>query len=212
MSYNKRKQLTIKQLESHLQDLYDFDKPKVDLEQYATPPHIAALMLNTIECAYNDIEGKFVADLGCGTGRLSVGSLLCGAQMVFGFDIDRSALELALQNVDDLPYDAQDKGDNDKVKHTAYKCCEKFNFIQADVVGESNDALWGRMSKKFDTVIMNPPFGTKQIRGLDTSFLKRAIDLAENVVYSLHKTSTRSVSSDKSLGWDSNNMYIYIYI
>jgi hypothetical protein len=34
------------------------------LEQYATPTHIAACMLHTIQSSYGDIEGKFVAELG----------------------------------------------------------------------------------------------------------------------------------------------------
>lgn len=188
MSAKRRNQPTIKQLESCLQNLNSFDKPKLELEQYSTPPHIAALVLNTIHSTYGDIEGKFVCDLGCGTGRLSVGSLMCDAAMVFGFDIDRSALELALQNVNNT------FGDDDVTVSKVYGCCERFNFIQADIVSDDSDAPWESMSKKFDTIIMNPPFGTKQKQGLDISFLKRAINLAENVVYSLHKTSTRAVS------------------
>lgn len=45
--------------------------------------------------------------------------------------------------------------------------------------------------KTFDTVLMNPPFGTKKNAGIDMKFLKVAVSLANNVVYSLHKTSTR---------------------
>lgn len=190
MSAKRRNQPTIKQLESCLQNLNDFDEPKLELEQYATPPHIAALVLNTIHSTYDDLEGKFVCDLGCGTGRLSVGSLMCNAAMVFGFDVDRSALELALQNVNGAFGDGDDENTASKI----YECCERFNFIQADIVSGSSDAPWESMNKKFDTIIMNPPFGTKQKQGLDISFLKRAINLAENVVYSLHKTSTRAVS------------------
>lgn len=193
----RRKRQTIKQLESQLQDLYDFEVPKVNLEQYATPPHIAALMLNTIDLTYYDIEDKFVADLGCGTARLSIGSLLCGASMVYGFDIDREALECGLRNVHELYGDDEDESDcNDRetIASSAYKCCERFNFIQADIASTDYTEFWGSMSKKFDTVIMNPPFGTKQTQGLDMLFLQQAINLADNVVYSLHKSSTREVS------------------
>jgi predicted RNA methylase len=45
----------------------------------------------------------------------------------------------------------------------------------------------------FDTVIMNPPFGTKNNAGIDMLFLRRAIELATGAVYSLHKSSTREV-------------------
>uniref|UniRef100_A0A2K5YGT9 Methyltransferase-like protein 5 n=1 Tax=Mandrillus leucophaeus TaxID=9568 RepID=A0A2K5YGT9_MANLE len=41
----------------------------------------------------------------------------------------------------------------------------------------------------FDTVIMNPPFGTKNNKGIDTAFLKTALEMARTAVYSLHKSS-----------------------
>lgn len=46
-------------------------------------------------------------------------------------------------------------------------------------------------SKMVDTVITNPPFGTKNNEGIDVQFLKTAIRLARRAVYSFHKTSTR---------------------
>lgn len=46
--------------------------------------------------------------------------------------------------------------------------------------------------KAFDTVIMNPPFGTKkETTGHDIRFLERAVAMSRSAVYSLHKTSTR---------------------
>lgn len=46
--------------------------------------------------------------------------------------------------------------------------------------------------KDFDTVLMNPPFGTRN-NGIDTAFVLKGMQHA-SVVYSLHKTSTRDVS------------------
>ena len=46
-------------------------------------------------------------------------------------------------------------------------------------------------SKIVDTVITNPPFGTKNNEGIDIQFLKACIRLARRAVYSFHKTSTR---------------------
>lgn len=55
----------------------------------------------------------------------------------------------------------------------------------------------------FDTVIMNPPFGTRRA-GADTAFLRVALALchADGRVYSLHKSSTRAhfVRTAESLG------------
>jgi predicted RNA methylase len=46
--------------------------------------------------------------------------------------------------------------------------------------------------KAFDTVLMNPPFGTKkETTGHDVRFLERAVAMSRSAVYSLHKTSTR---------------------
>ena len=54
---------------------------------------------------------------------------------------------------------------------------------------------------KFDTVIMNPPFGTKHNKGLDIKFLQTGLKLATNSVYSLHKTSTREHILQKASDW-----------
>lgn len=163
-----------------------------------TPPHIAALMLNFIDTNYCDLEDKFVADLGCGTGRLSIGSVLCGARMVVGFDIDRDALDLGLQNMIGFFGDLDDEdGVGDLSK--AYSACGDINFVQADISQSTSDLdtlpFWAQFKNKFDTVIMNPPFGTKHNKGVDTLFLRTATEMAKHVVYSLHKTSTRAVSS-----------------
>ena len=58
--------------------------------------------------------------------------------------------------------------------------------------------LAGRFEKYFDTVIMNPPFGTKHNAGTDVKFLEVATKLASKAVYSLHKTSTRNYILKKS--------------
>jgi len=57
--------------------------------------------------------------------------------------------------------------------------------------GVDDDGLPLR-SKCVDTVITNPPFGTKQNAGMDVQFLRTAIRLARRAVYSFHKTSTRA--------------------
>lgn len=191
MSQRQGSKLSVKQLESYIRDLDDFESPKIELEQYATPPHIAAMVLNLVDSVYDDINGKFVADLGCGTGRLTIGSIMCGASMVMGLDIDREALKSTLQNISDIFYEETDDG---HVARNAHAGCGAFNLIQTDISSRCNDKFWEPLQKKFDTVIMNPPFGTKQNQGLDMLFLKRAVDIAHGSVYSLHKTSTRDVS------------------
>ena len=48
---------------------------------------------------------------------------------------------------------------------------------------------------KADTVIMNPPFGTKTVPGIDILFLQKAATISDHAIYSLHKSSTRNVST-----------------
>lgn len=86
--------IKLKQLEEYLQGVDDFEKPKVKLEQYATPSHIASCMLYSIQTKYGDLENKFVGDLGSGCGMLSIGSFLLGAQHTIGFEIDPDAVEV----------------------------------------------------------------------------------------------------------------------
>lgn len=56
--------MKLKILEEYLQGVDGFDKPKLLLEQYVTPSHIASNMLFTIQSKYGDLDGKTVADLG----------------------------------------------------------------------------------------------------------------------------------------------------
>lgn len=85
-----------------------------------------------------------------------------------GFDIDPSAIALSSKNAADR--DISDRCD----------------FILCDVKNISESVCFN----KFDTVIMNPPFGTRD-KGADLMFIKTALNMASNAVYSLHKTSTR---------------------
>ncbi|XP_054715577.1 rRNA N6-adenosine-methyltransferase METTL5-like [Uloborus diversus] len=158
--------MKLKHLKSELQKFEVFERPNIALEQYATTADIAADFLNVVkDCG--DLDDKLVADLGCGCGVLSIGAALFSAGFVVGFDIDKSALEIALRN----------------------KCecdCENIDFIQCDVLSMENT----KWHKSFDTVIMNPPFGTKGNKGTDMLFLRTALSLAKHCVYSLHKSVT----------------------
>lgn len=86
--------MKLKHLEEYLQCVDTFEKPKILLEQYATPSHIAGCMLHTIQTKYGDIQNKLVADLGSGCGMLSIGSFLLGAQLTVGFELDAAAVKV----------------------------------------------------------------------------------------------------------------------
>lgn len=68
--------------------------------------------------------------------------------------------------------------------------------VNCDVIEQLKES--SKWRKAFDTVLMNPPFGTKNNAGMDMKFLMSAINLARNAVYSLHKTSTRKFIQRKA--------------
>ncbi|ESR64458.1 MTS domain-containing protein [Citrus sinensis] len=139
--------MKLKQLESVLGDLEQFSNPKVELEQYPTGPHIASRMLYTAENSFGDVSNKVVADFGCGCGTLGAAATLLGADQVIAIDIDSDSLELASENAADLELD--------------------IDFVQCDI----RNLEW---RGHVDTVVMNPPFGTRK-KGVDMDFLSMAL-------------------------------------
>ncbi|XP_004081795.1 methyltransferase-like protein 5 [Oryzias latipes] len=170
--------MKLKELESCLQQVDTFEEPKILLEQYPTSPHIAACMLYTIHNTFGDIDGKLVADLGCGCGVLSLGAAMLDAGLCVGFDIDSDALDIFRRNAEEFEIPSLD-------------------LIQCDLCCLNAEVY----ANRFDTVIMNPPFGTKHNQGMDMKFLRAALTMAETAVYSLHKTSTREHIQKKAKDW-----------
>ncbi len=121
-----------KQLEILLESLKGFENPKIELEQYVTPPSLASEIVVNAKLM-GDLE-KTVVDLGCGTGILSIASSLLGAYAV-GFDIDLEALKVARENAKTLDV------------YVDFVLCpvERVELKVDDV-----------------TVIMNPPFGIQR--------------------------------------------------
>ncbi|XP_017468078.1 PREDICTED: methyltransferase-like protein 5 isoform X1 [Rhagoletis zephyria] len=171
--------IKLKKLEEYLNGLDSFEKPKIKLEQYITPPHIASCVLYNIQTLYGDIEGKYVADLGCGSGMLSIGSFLLGAGMTVGFEIDDDALNIFRENVTDMEL-------------------PNLDCVLCDVLTLPNSKKW---ENAFDTIVTNPPFGTKNNSGIDMCFVQTGITLASGAVYSFHKSSTRDYIQKKVKDW-----------
>ncbi|GIY37974.1 rRNA N6-adenosine-methyltransferase METTL5 [Caerostris darwini] len=175
----KSKKKKAQKLQEILDSLDVYETPNIALEQYATPPHLAAQWMNIMAENTGEVEGKIIGDLGCGCGTLTIAAAVYGAEMCVGFDIDKSALEIAQRNKEDLEL-------------------QNVDFVQCDVM-DLNDSRW---HKAFDTVVLNPPFGTKGNKGIDMMFLKTALSLARNSVYSLHKSSTIEHIKKKAKEWN----------
>ena len=156
-----------KEFISFLQEaVNDFTKPSVKLEQYMTPYDVTAdffaLLNNSME-----IAGKVVADFCCGTGLYSAASYFLDAKEIYSFEIDTDAINSCKETMESF---------EDCVSHVE----------QVDL---TNPAMIEKYSGSFDTVIMNPPFGTKDNEGIDMQLLKTAICviLAIPTIYSAAK-------------------------
>lgn len=142
------------------------------LEQYHTPPHIVANLLWDISQNFGCIRDEVVLDLGCGSGIFGIGCLLLGSKFVVGVDVDSNSIETAKANAEGLGFTD---------KHIL--------FMNQDIKDlDLNNCLENKA--KFDTVVMNPPFGTRGQVGTDLLFVLKGLENA-NTVYSIHKTSTR---------------------
>ncbi len=148
-----------RQLEIQLGKLKILQTPKLGLEQYPISPEVAAELLYMAGFEHRDLQGEII-DLGTGTGRLAIGAAIMGSQKVVGVDIDKKAIALARENA-------------------------RATGVQVEWVVSDVAEVVGR----YDTVIMNPPYGTRSPH-LDVRFLERAFELAP-VSYSIHKSSTR---------------------
>ncbi len=147
--------MNLRHLEMRLERLAGFSRPSARLEQYQTPPAVAARLLFH---AYMQgaIEGKAVCDLGCGTGILACGAALLGASSITGIDIDPQAAIAARKNAESIG--------------------AEIDFIVADV----RDAGFDWVSLRCDTVVMNPPFGAQKAHA-DRPFIDRSLELGSEV-------------------------------
>jgi putative methylase len=145
-------------LEKAISEIETHPMPKAYLEQYTISPRVAAEILFVATYVYNDIIGKTVVDLGCGTGRLAIGAALLGAKETFGVDVDKVAVNVARKNAE--------RSDMKQNTH----------WIAADI-----DVMRGT----FDTVLQNPPFGVQR-RSADRKFIEKSLEVGRRI-YSLHK-------------------------
>ncbi len=146
-----------------LEAVADFAEPRVDLEQYLTPPELAAHLLH-LAGLHDDLE-RPVLDLGTGTGMLAIAATLAGAEEVVGVDRDRRALERATMNA------------------TRLECA--IEWVQAD-------ATQLPLSFEGVTVVANPPFGAQRgNRHADRAFLETVASVAA-VSYTIHNEGSQS--------------------
>jgi putative methylase len=142
-----------------------FENPRVSLEQYRTPPDLAARLVHDADLQ-GDIEDRLVMDLGTGTGMLALGAALRGPSTVVGIDIDPDPLRTAREN-------------ENRVGTTA-----DVSWLRADATGNALRA------PEDTTVVMNPPFGAQDANEhADRAFLATAAEISD-VSYSVHNAGS----------------------
>jgi putative methylase len=167
--------MKLRKLEIALEKVEGFIAPNVNFEQYKTPATLAAPFLHMAFLS-GDIEGKTVYDLGCGTGILSIGAAILGANSVTGFDIDAAAVSSAEKNTSGMA-EILEISETD------------IYFVVSDVSKIPEMIASGEL-KQADTILMNPPFGAQE-KGNDRPFLDAAL-ASGTVVYSIHNKGSRA--------------------
>lgn len=156
---------TKSQLTQQLGVVAGFDNPRADLEQYRTPPELAATLVHTADL-HGDIEDRLIVDLGCGTGMLALGATLRGPSAVLGVDLDPSPLDIAREN-------------ERRIATTTPIGWVRGDATRAPVCPSGPT-----------TVVMNPPFGAQSSNEhADRAFLNTAATLAD-VSYSIHNADS----------------------
>ncbi|MEF8883319.1 MAG: METTL5 family protein [Halapricum sp.] len=143
-----------------------FDDPRAPLEQYRTPPEVAASLIHTADLQ-GDIEDRTVIDLGCGTGMLALAAALRGPTRVVGLDLDPAPLATAREN-------------------------ERRVATSSTVEWLRADATRAPLTIEEATVVMNPPFGAqKGNEHADRAFLETTAEIA-SVSYSIHNAGSQT--------------------
>ena len=150
-----------------LSRLETFSNPDPSLEQYPTPPDVAADMVHRLALEQQD---GTVIDLGTGTGMLAIGAALAGFK-VKGYDTDTEALEIARTNKEQIEQDHE----------------IDVSFEHADI---------GEIDAQSDAVIMNPPFGIQE-RDTNTAFLETAFETAPLTYALLHQSPSKPAETRK---------------
>jgi len=143
-----------------------FEAPTAALEQYPTPPDLAAHVVHLADL-HGDVDGRTILDLGTGTGMLALAAALRGPARVFGIELDRGALSTAIENERRVAASAP------------------VHWIRGDATRLPLDV------PDPVTVVMNPPFGAQDgNRNADRGFLTAASRVAA-VSYSVHNAGSR---------------------
>lgn len=195
-----------KQLISIIESIKSFKNPRVDLEQYTTDAVSTADFLYFVGIDNNDLTDNIVIDLGAGTGRLGLSSLLLGAKCLIAIECDPNAMKILHENALNLGFSKKIlimKIDVEKYVINKINWNESIKDLRLEI---------GSFGKKFESksilppidkhldqmeqikpekiCIMNPPFGFQK-RNADRHFLKLGMAISDKI-YSIHLSNEKN--------------------
>lgn len=152
-----------KDLEITLQrNVQSFENPKIELEQYQTPPRVAAnLVFRAFELG--DIVDKSIVDACAGTGILGIAARLMGANDITSVEVDKDLIDVMNKN---------------------------FSLLDIASIAITSDIFDWEPDKIFDTALVNPPFGINRMQRKfkDMDFIRKIKEFSK-VIWSIHDGS-----------------------
>ncbi len=166
-------------------------RPKIELGQYYTPFDFIYAIFEDIYSNFNArLKEITIADLGAGTGLISIILSLLGVKRVYAIEVDKDMIKIINKNIK-------------RVK-------EKFGIDIKNVEVCNIDI--NKFKKKVDICVSNPPFGRRYIME-DRIFFNKAIEIANYIYFIVRKDDIsfyEVYSKENNLNFDV--IYISKYI
>jgi len=208
-----------------IESLDAFVNPKIELEQYTTDAVSTADLIYFIGLDNHDLIGNLVIDLGAGTGRLGIASLLFGALGLIAIEKDEDAIEILKKNAEKVGVSdrilikqldiAEVTRDGTLFQQTVAALNDDILNFEKELVflNQNQSSFYNKIEeseqKLAKVCITNPPFGIHQ-QGADRPFLMLGAALSDKM-YSIHYSGKKNREFIErlvqKLGWKVENIY-----
>jgi predicted RNA methylase len=218
-------QLKKRNLVDAIESLEAFQNPKIELEQYTTDAVSTADLIYFIGVDNHDLVGNLVVDLGAGTGRLGISSLLFGALGMIAIEKDEEAIEILKKNAEKVGVSdrilikqldiAEITKDGNLFQQTITEIDEEISNFEKELVflNQNQSSFYNKIEESEQKLpricITNPPFGIHQ-QGADRPFIMLGTALCDKM-YSIHYSGKKNREFIErlvqKLGWKVENIY-----
>ncbi len=140
-------------------------KPKVELGQYYTPFDFIYVIFEDIHSNFSErLEELTIADLGAGTGLISIILSLLGVKKIYAVEVDKDTAKIIKKNIK-------------QVKEKFKMNIRNIEICNIDI---------SEFEKRVDICVSNPPFGRRYIME-DRIFFNKAIEIANYIYFIIKK-------------------------